>query len=150
MKKILILAICLNASTVFAMTTVNLNTATYNCNNVKITPQSTISSLTMNCKNAKLIVHVDSFPAARSDGGNSLPGGFVTSTNPLAPEPADATLDKLKFYTDDGSYMICYYNNNVFVKCKVSTHKLKTSASANTSKSSMQESASLTAESLPK
>ncbi len=120
MKKILLSLMLVSLSVgAFAMTNVNFNTANYTCNGTQVNPQSTIDQLMANCKNSKLIHRVDN-TAGRSYRG---PGAGVQNSMPNSTEADDENLDKVKFYTDDGSYMICYYNNQKFVKCKVQAPK---------------------------
>ena len=121
MKKLLLACCMVSASTSFAMSTVNLDTTNYHCNGVKLTSQTTITTLTTNCRNAKVIIH------SEPNGGmyaNRQPGGGAEMTMITPPDPNDESLmDKVEFYSDKGTYMICYYNNNKYVKCKAKPSK---------------------------
>lgn len=115
MKKLFIGLGILSINASFAMTTIDLMALNYTCNGVRVTPQTTIAALQMNCNKAKVILHEE--PSAPSEV--RIPGGGAEMTMIDTPSPDDETLmDTVEFYTDKGSYMKCYYSNNKFVKCK--------------------------------
>ncbi len=132
MKKLLITLALIGSSSIFAMSTVNLDNANYSCNNLKLNSKITISTITMNCKNAKVIIH------AEPSGGmyaNREPGGGAEMTMTQSADD-ETQLDKVLFNTDKGTYMKCYFNNNKLIKCKAkstSITKLKPNASSESS-----------------
>lgn len=118
MKKFSLLLLVMSGSC-FAMTNVDLTKPLFQCNGNYVTKQSTIDQLMANCKNAKLVERVD---VVSGRNASRIPGGGanITEDNSATNEEA---MDKVKFNTDKGSYMICYFNNNVLSKCKVNRKK---------------------------
>lgn len=120
MKKLLTILLSGSIGAVFAMTSTNLDTTSYYCNNVKLTSHTTIDAINMNCKNTKVVLHQE------PSGGmyaNREPGGGADMTMSASNPNDDMLLDKVEFYTDSGSYLKCYYKNNKYVKCKVKAPK---------------------------
>lgn len=122
MKKISItlLFVALSSTTAFAMDTVNFSKSDYTCNKIQITPQTTQDNLVAYCNNVTVVVR-DEVTGGRNN--SRVPGGGAEITQNYSSDAKDAILDKVKFYADDGSYMICYYQNAGMVKCKVSPPK---------------------------
>ena len=122
MKKISItlLFAALSSTAAFAMDTVNFSKSDYTCNKIQITPQTTQDNLVAYCNNVTVVVR-DEVTGGRNN--SRVPGGGAEITQNYSADAKDAVLDKVKFYTDDGSYMICYYQNAGMVKCKVTTPK---------------------------
>lgn len=123
MKKFSLLLLAISGSC-FAMTTVNLTTPQYQCNGQYITKQTTVDQLMSNCKNAKQIQHSN---VVSGRNPNRIPGGGADITQDNSADNEDS-LDKVKFYTDKGSYMICYFNNSSLVKCKANPPKKQPTA----------------------
>mgnify|MGYP003398348141 CR=1 FL=1 len=115
MKKLLIGLLTFAANSIFAMSIVNLDSANYMCNGIRITSNTTIDVLQKNCKKVNVILHEE--PSAPS--AVRIPGGGAEMTMITPPSPDDETfMDKVEFYTDKGSYMKCYYKDSRFIKCK--------------------------------
>lgn len=102
------------------MDTVNFSKSDYTCNKIQITPQTTQDNLVAYCNNVTVVVR-DEVTGGRNN--SRVPGGGAEITQNYSADAKDAVLDKVKFYTDDGSYMICYYQNAGMVKCKVTPPK---------------------------
>ena len=122
MKKISItlLFAALSSTAAFAMDTVNFSKSDYTCNKIQITPQTTQDNLVAYCNNVTVVVR-DEVTGGRNN--SRVPGGGAEITQNYSADAKDAVLDKVKFYTDEGSYMICYYQNAGMVKCKVTPPK---------------------------
>lgn len=118
MKKIGLLLITLCSSS-FAMSTADLTQPYYKCNGTLITTQTTINQLMSNCKNAKLVERTE---VVSGRNANRIPGGGADMTSDNSTDNEDS-MDKVKFYTDRNSYMICYFKNSNLAKCKVSPPK---------------------------
>jgi hypothetical protein len=133
MKKLLLGILAISCSSAFAMTKVDFSKSNYSCNKIAVTPNSSESDLLNNCRHATIVEHEEN-TAGRTFRG---PGGGAAMTQNSDPYD-EINLDKVKFYTDDHSYMVCYYKDYVFVKCKVrppKATKTTTSASINTNSS---------------
>ncbi len=113
MRKISLLLIMLSTSS-WSMSTVNLSNHTYKCSGIPITKLSTVEQLTKNCKNAKLVEREDTISGRNSD---DIPGGGADMTEDDSQSNL-VMLDKVKFFSDNGSYLICYFKNDVLTKCK--------------------------------
>lgn len=114
-RNLLVALLSLSASSIFAMSVVNIDNAKYTCNGIRISSKTTITTLQNNCKDAQVIIHDEPHAA----GAVRIPGGGAEMTMIAPVDPNDETqMDKVEFYTDRGSYMKCYYRNNTFVKCK--------------------------------
>lgn len=129
MKKLLMALLTCAAASSFAMTTVNLDTSNYHCNGTKLTSQTTITSIQNNCHNVKVIVHAEPTGGMYAD---REPGGGAQMTM-ITPTDDDTMLDKVEFYSDKNTYLICYYKNNKYVKCKAKPAKKPAVAKATTS-----------------
>ncbi|MDD3266238.1 MAG: hypothetical protein PHC75_03540 [Burkholderiales bacterium] len=115
MKNLLALLSVLYASTSLAMSSVNLDISNYHCNGLKLTSQITVNTLTTHCKDAKVIMHEE------PSGGmyaNREPGGGDAMTMIAPNGDTDSILDQVKFHSDKGSYLVCYFNSNKLIKCK--------------------------------
>ena len=94
-----------------------------------ITKKSTVEQLTQNCKNAQLTEREDTASGRNSD---DVPGGGADITED-DDQSNEIFLDKVKFLSDAGNYMICYFKNDVLSKCQANPPKsiaLPTLASA--------------------
>jgi hypothetical protein len=117
------------ATTTIAMSTLDFNSAYYNtpnyfrCNGVKITPQSTVNNLAMNCSNAKVIMHTEPTTTNNTALSHNPNGGSSALAYVPDDDSPDTILDKVKFNDDKGSYLICYFNNQVLKKCKYKEKK---------------------------
>lgn len=125
MKKLLIILATCSPILASAMTTIDFNSQFYSessnflCNGVKLTPQTTITDISQNCRNVTIIEREENTNGFRSNSGNPLPGQDMHTSNPLTPKTANLLLSKVEFYTDKGHYVICYYNNSNLDKCKL-------------------------------
>lgn len=134
MKKYLSLLVLCTATTSFAMTGVDFNSDFYKdpthftCNGKKISPQSTISNLLMNCKNAKVIEHDEPTPNQNAQMHNANAGSSMDYNQ--VDGSSQFTVDVVKFQDDKNSYMICKFLNNQLKKCK---YKLAKSTNATSS-----------------
>ncbi len=137
MKKttLALLFAALGSSSAFAMNLVNFSKSDYTCNKVQITPQTTQQNLIDYCNNVTVVVR-DEVVSGRNN--SRVPGGGSGITQNYSADAKDAILDKVKFYTDDGSYMICYYQNAGMVKCKVNPPKSSTAKTSKQASSSPQ------------
>lgn len=127
MKRILTILSIASVSTTFAMTTVDVDAHDYTCNKIKVTSSSTVATLQMNCNQTKVIMHeLQSGPIMER-----IPMGGTAMTMVQHPSADDENfMDKVEFYSDKGTYLICYYKDSEFVKCKAKpTKKPKTAAS---------------------
>lgn len=115
MKRILTILSIVSISSAFAMTTVDVDAHDYTCNKIKVTSSSTVATLQMNCNQAKVIMHeLQSGPIMER-----IPMGGAAMTMVQHPSDDDENfMDKVEFYSDKGTYLICYYKDNKFVKCK--------------------------------
>ncbi len=127
MKKTLIVLLSCSSLSAFAMTTLDFNSTFYNtpsnfqCNGIKLTPQTTIADLTQNCNKVTVVEHEENTgDSSTSEHGNPMPGENVFTS----PDQTTKTISKVEFYTDKGSYMICDYINNVLKKCKYKTSQI--------------------------
>lgn len=114
MKKLLVI-LSLATTVSFAMTSVNLQNNKYHCQGIAINSQISVNQLMANCKNPKLIIHED---AAGGRNASRIPGGGAAITEDDS-NTDDVSLDKVEFYTNSNSYMICYFKNSALIKCKV-------------------------------
>lgn len=118
MKKLLLSIIGVTIATANAYTTVNLNNGNYSCNNVRITTSTTESTVQSNCKNYSIKYSED--VVGGDDGASSH------NLQPVVPVVEPMTDDdvrrlaKVKFNTDQGQKMECFYKNSKLYKCKVS------------------------------
>ena len=125
MKKILLLTIC-SLGIANAYTTINLNTSNYSCNGVKITSDTTESVVQSNCKSYK--VKYTQNIVGGDDGASSH------NLQPITPVVAPLTNDdvnnlaRVRFVTDQGQKMECFYKNSKLYKCKV--HQTKKAVSS--------------------
>lgn len=135
MKKITLtlLFAALGSDAAFAMNLVNFSKSDYTCNKIQITPQTTQQNLVDYCNNVTVVVR-DEVVSGRNN--SRVPGGGAEITQNYSADAKDAVLDKVKFTTDDGSYMICYYQNAGMVKCKVSPPKVPKTVTAKSAKAS--------------
>lgn len=147
MKKLLLTLIGFSATSAMAMTTVDFNSAlykdptTFTCNGKKITPQTTINNLLLNCKNGKIIEHDEPTPnsAAQMHNANAGSSNAYDETD----GSSQFTVDVVKFWDDKNSYMTCKFLNGQLKKCKYKLAKTpaKPSASQPTIVTSAVESA---------
>jgi hypothetical protein len=118
MKKLLLSIIGVTIATANAYTTVNLNNGNYSCNNIHITTSTTESTVQSNCKNYSIRYSED--VVGGDDGANSH------NLQPVVPVVEPMTDDdvrrlaKVKFTTDQGQKMECFYKNSKLYKCKAS------------------------------
>ncbi|RTL10942.1 MAG: hypothetical protein EKK54_09390 [Neisseriaceae bacterium] len=121
MKKYLTLLV-LCASSSFAMTDVDFSSDFYKdpthftCNGKKISPQSTINNLLMNCKNAKVIEHDEPTPNQNAQMHNANAGSSMDYNE--VDGSSQFTVDVVKFLDDKNSSMTCKFLNNQLKKCK--------------------------------
>lgn len=119
MKKLLLLTVCgLVGVSANAYTTVNLNTSSYSCNGVKITSNTTESTIQSNCKNYKVKYSQDDI----SDDDSTSPDNLQPNI-PVVDISADDDVNSLarfRFVTDQGQKMECFYKNSKLYKCKIS------------------------------
>ncbi len=147
MKKLLLSFIAFSATTTMAMTTVDFNSAlykdptTFTCNGKKITPQTTINNLLLNCKNGKIIEHDEPTPNSAAQMHNANAGSATAYDE--TDGSSQFTVDVVKFWDDKNSYMTCKFLNGQLKKCK---YKL---AKATTKPAASQPSTSAGAESTP-
>lgn len=130
MKKLLITLGIISINTSFAMSTVNLDASQYRCNGTKITSKTTIAAIKLNCKDANIIVHEE--PATSEV---RIPGGGAEMTMMNTSANDESLMDKIEFHSDKGSYLKCYYNNGVFVKCEAKPPKHPINNQSSTSSS---------------
>lgn len=125
MKKLLMTLAIFAPILASAMTTIDFNSQLYSestnflCSGVKLTPQTTITDISQNCRKVTIIEREENTNGFRSNAGNPLPGQDMHTSNPLTPKTANLLLSKVEFYTDKGHYVICYYNNSNLDKCKL-------------------------------
>lgn len=125
MKRLLITFAAFAPILASAMTTVDFNSQFYSessnflCNGVKLTPQTTITDISQNCRNVTIIEREENTNGFRVNAGNPLPGQDMHTSNPLTPKKTNLLLSKVEFYTDKGHYVICYYNDSNLDKCKL-------------------------------
>jgi fructose-specific phosphotransferase system component IIB len=130
MKKILLLTVC-SLGIANAYTTINLNTSSYSCNGIKITSDTTESVVQGNCKNYKVKYTQDI--VGGDDGASSHNLQPITPVvEPLTDDDVN-NLARVRFITDQGQKMECFYKNNKLYKCKIS-NKTKPIASSAESK----------------
>ena len=132
MKKILAILSIGSINSTFAMTTVDVDAHDYTCNKIKVTSSSTVAILQMNCTKAKVIMHeLQSGPIMER-----IPMGGAAMTMVQHPSDDDENfMDKVEFYSDKGTYLVCYYKNDKFVKCKAKpTKTAKVTSSAETAR----------------
>lgn len=104
------------------MTTIDFNSELYKdpthftCNGKKITQQSTIDNLLLNCKNAKVIEHSEPAPNDSSLSHNPVGGAAIAYNN--SSNSSNFTIDIVKFWDDKNSYMTCQFFNGQLKKCK--------------------------------
>ncbi len=114
MKKILLtLAGITLISSANAYTTENLNKVNYTCNGTKITYNSTKSTIQNNCS------HYSVKYSRQVVGGNNATTNY--SNQPSLPTDSAndvANLAKVKFTTDNGTKMECFYKESKLYKCK--------------------------------
>ena len=125
MKKLLSALLIIGSSSVFAMTTIDFKSALYQtpgyfqCNGIKITPQSTVNNLVMNCTNTKVIMHTEPTSTNNTALSHNPNGGSSALTYVGNSDyNDDMLLDKVKFQDDKGSHLICYFKNEILKKCK--------------------------------
>lgn len=119
MKKLLLGIIGVTiVTTANAYTTVNLNSGNYSCNNIRINTHTTESTIQSNCKNYTIKYSED--VVGGDDGASSH------NLQPVVPVVEPMTDDdvrrlaKVKFTTDQGQKMECFYKNGKLYKCKAS------------------------------
>lgn len=118
MKKITLLLISLCANG-FAMSNVDFTTQNFYCGGKLINQSSTIQQLMSTCNNTKLVQHEDS-TEGRDPDRNSRGGDDDDMTYNDDDDNNEVLLDQVKLYTDNNSYMICYFNSKqILKKCKV-------------------------------
>ena len=127
MRKILFYLLTISSSSIFALTTVDFSKSSYTCNKLPLGTQSQESDLLNNCHYAVIIEHEEN-TAGRVYRG---PGGGTQTTQIDTTSDDEVNYDKIKFYTDDHSYMVCYYKSYKLIKCKVRPPKVNKSASSN-------------------
>lgn len=113
MKNFLVLLLGIfGVNIAYAYTTVNIDKAAYKCNGIRITYSSTESTIQNNCKGYK--VRYDQQVISGQSANNTLhqPVGANTTQSDIA------SLARVKFITDNGTYMKCYYRNGTLYKCK--------------------------------
>lgn len=116
--------LCCSIGSVFALQTVNLNQQNYTCNKVRLTDKSTSATISQNCKNVK--VRTDKQITSGHNAGDLRGSDLIEEDDT---DPTVANLQKVSFYTDDGSYLKCYYRNDKLYKCKVKKKKAVSSQS---------------------
>lgn len=127
MRKILLLTIG-SWGIAYAYTTINLNTSSYSCNGVKITNDTMESIVQNNCKNYKVKYTQDIV------GGDD--GASPHNLQPITPVVEPLTDDdvnnlaRVRFITDQGQKMECFYKNSKLYKCKVSQGKKSAASNA--------------------
>lgn len=118
MKKILFTILGLTIYGANAYTTINLNSANYSCNGVKITSDTTESIVASNCKNYKVKYTQDVVGGDDGAGSHNL-----QPTIPVVQTMTDDDINNLarvRFITDQGQKMECFYRNSKLYKCKIS------------------------------
>ena len=122
MKKLLSALLIIGSSSVFAMTTIDFKSAFYQtpdyfrCNGIKITPQTTVNNLVMNCTNTKVIMHTEPTSTNNTALSHNSNGGSALTY--VGNSDDDMLLDKVKFQDDHDSQLICYFKNEILKKCK--------------------------------
>lgn len=115
MKKILFYLLTISSSSIFALTTVDFSKSNYTCNKLPIGMQSQESDLLNNCRHAVKIQHEENMEGRGYRG----PGAGAQATEIRTTSDDEVDFDKIKFFADDGSYMVCYYKSDKLSKCKV-------------------------------
>lgn len=100
-------------SSVFAMTKVDLSQQKFTCKGVKLTDSTTSTIISQNCKNVK--VRTDKQITSGHNAGDLRGSDLIEEDDT---DPTVANLQKVSFYTDDGSHLKCYYRNDKLYKCK--------------------------------
>jgi hypothetical protein len=126
MRKILFYLLTISSSSIFALTTVDFSKSSYTCNKLPLGTQSQESDLLNNCHYAVIIEHEENI-AGRVYRG---PGGGTQTTQMNTTSDDEVNYDKIKFFTDDHSYMVCYYKSYKLIKCKVRPPKVNKSTSS--------------------
>ena len=84
------------------------------CNGIKLMMSMPESEIEMHCKVTKLKSE-DQITSGQS-------AQKVKTDDPLEiPDPSVADLSKIRFIADDQSVHICYYHNNLLIKCKTNS-----------------------------
>ena len=115
MKKLLFVVLAASAASSFAMSKVNLAEETVMCNKIQVTNQSTEVFLTKNCTDAdvKYFTHVV-----------GVQNNNVRANNGAVPSPTvKNNYSRVKFTSDEGHKMACYYKGSTFEYCKISKAK---------------------------
>lgn len=113
MKNLLFTLLSLGICNSFAWQTVNLNKQAFMCNSTKVTPQIAESTIAANCKNVSQ--KNDKQITSGHNAGNLRGSDQISQDDP---DPTIANLQKIRFTTDDGTKLRCYYDNSKLVKCK--------------------------------
>jgi len=125
MHKLLISIFAFSMGSVFALQTINLDQQSLTCNKVKLTSKTTSAIISQNCKNVK--VRTDKQITSGHNAGD-LRGSDLISEDDT--DPTVANLQKVSFYTDDGTHLKCYYRNNKLYKCKAAIASASNSSQA--------------------
>ena len=126
MKKSLLYLFMMGSSSAFALATVDFSKSNYTCNNLPVSAQSQESDLLNNCHYAVIIEHEEN-AAGRVYRG---PGGGAQTTQVNTASDDEVNYDKIKFFTDDHAYMVCYYKSYTLIKCKVRPPKANKNTSS--------------------
>ena len=122
MKKLLFVVLAASAASSFAMSKVNLAEETVMCNKIQLTNKSTEDFLTKNCTNAevKYFTHVV-----------GVQNNNVRVNNGAVPSPTvKNNYSRVKFISDEGHKMDCYYKAGTFEYCKIVKAKKGKSAAS--------------------
>lgn len=125
MRKILMILTMMGISSTFAMTKVDLSQQKFTCKGVKLTDGTTSSIISQNCKNVK--VRTDKQITSGHNAGDLRGSDLIEEDDT---DPTVANLQKVSFYTDDGSHLKCYYRNDKLYKCKAQTAQTANSNSS--------------------
>ena len=113
MRKILMILTMMGVSSTFAMTKVDLSQQKFTCKGVKLTDSTTSAIISQNCKNVK--IRTDKQITSGHNAGDLRGSDLIEEDDT---DPTVANLQKVSFYTDDGSHLKCYYRNDKLYKCK--------------------------------
>lgn len=100
-------------SSTFAMTNIDLSQQKFTCKGVMLSNSTTSAIISQNCKNVK--VRTDKQITSGHNAGDLRGSDLIEEDDT---DPTIANLQKVSFYTDDGSHLNCYYKNNKLYKCK--------------------------------
>lgn len=110
-----------------AYTTINLNASNYSCNKVKINSNTTESVIQNNCKNYKVKYSQDI--VGGNQGVNSYNNQPVDPVDEATSDDDVTNLARVRFTTDQGVKMECFYKNSKLYKCKVAKQNTTTASS---------------------